>query len=250
MVPVGFPRTLARLRKLGLLLAVAAALAVWDRAGVAIASAGQASQYERPEAQAIKDCTREILSDPQFAPRKTFGQWLREKFRKWGGPHARLPKGIGEFLLWAVIAWCLLTLLAIFIHFIWTIWMLARRPQGPRMAVAGDGSILYEQLSFEQLWQKSRELAQRGAYRDAAGVLLMALLRRLEAFHVLRFHTSKTNGEYLREYPGQAPGRPQFVQFVAAFERSIYGGLEIPKQTYETMTSLAERIVDDVVPKP
>jgi len=219
-------------------------------ASVDAASADRTPQYERPDAQTIKDCTREILSDPQFAPHKTFGQWLREKLGKWGRPDARLPRGLGEFLFWAVIVWCLLTLLAIFIHFIWTIWMLVRRPKGPGIAVGSEGLALYERLSFEQLWEKSRELAQRAAYRDAAGVLLMALLRRLDASRVLRFHASKTNGEYLREYPGQTPGRPQFAEFVDAFERSVYGGVEVPKQTYETMNSLAQRVANDAVPKP
>jgi hypothetical protein len=231
-----------------LLLAVGAAWVAWVPAGAA--PTDRTSQYERPDAQTIKDHTRQILSDPQFAPRKTFAQWLQEKLRRWDRPDVRLPRGIGTFLLWAVIAWCLLALLAIFIHFLWTIWVLVRRPQISGIPLGAEGSVLYERWSFEQLWQKSQDLAQRGAYRDAAGVLLLALLRRLDASRVLRFHTSKTNGEYLREYPGQAPGRSQFAQFVAAFERSIYGGLEVPKQTYETMNSLAERIVGDVVPKP
>ncbi len=237
-----------RLRNLWLLVAVGAAWAAV--VPVAAASADRTFQYERPDAQTIKEHTRQILSDPQFAPRKTFSQWLLEKFRRWDRPDVRLPRGIGTFLLWAVIAWCLLTLLAIFIHFLWTIWVLFRRPQVSGFPLGADGSVLYERLSFDQLWQKSQDLAQRGSYRDAAGLLLLALLRRLDASRVLRFHTSKTNGEYLHEYPAQSPGRSQFAQFVAAFERSIYGGLEVPKQTYETMNSLAERIVSDVVPKP
>ncbi|HSW02439.1 MAG TPA: DUF4129 domain-containing protein [Sedimentisphaerales bacterium] len=236
------------LRNLLLLLVTGTALATVVSARDA--SADRILQYERPDAQAIKDHTRQILSDPQFAPRKTFAQWLQEKLRRWDRPDVRLPRGIGTFLLWAVIAWCLLTLLAIFIHLLWTIWVLFRRPQTSGIPLEAEGSVLYERWSFEQLWQKSQDLAQRGAYRDAAGVLLLALLRRLDASRVLRFHTSKTNGEYLREYPAQSPGRSQFTQLVAAFERSIYGGLEVPRQTYETMNSLAERIVGDVVPKP
>ena len=211
---------------------------------------GAAAQYERPEAQMIKDCTRSILADPQFAPHKTFAQWLQEKLRRWDRPDIDLPRGVGAFLMWAITAWCVLTLLAILIHFGWTVWVLVRRPQEPGVAAGSDGSTCYEHLSFEQLWHKARELAQRGAFREAAGVLLIALLRRLEAVDVLRFHASKTNGEYLREYPGQSPGRPQFAQFIAMFERSIYGGLEIPGQTYEEMNSLAQRILSDVGPEP
>jgi hypothetical protein len=230
-----------------LLLAVGVALTA---AAPAKAASNRSTQYERPDAKTIKDHAQQILSDPQFAPHMTLRQWLAEKLKRWNRINIHLPRGIATFLFWAVTVWCVLTLLAIFAHFVWTIGMLAGRPKNQGAAAGRDGSKVYERMSFEQLWDRSRELAQRGSYRDAAGVLLQALLRRLEASRVLRFHASKTNGEYLREYPGQTPGRPQFAQFVAAFERSVYGGLEIPRQTYETMNSLAERIVSDVVPKP
>ena len=67
---------------------------------------------------------QEILSDPRFASHKTFWQWLGEKLARWEGPH--LPKGAKRFIFWAVMTWCILTLLAIFAHLIWTIWLLAR----------------------------------------------------------------------------------------------------------------------------
>jgi len=238
----------ARLQRSLLLLAVGATLAI--AASAKAASADRSTQYERPDAKTIKDHTQQLLSDPQFSPHMTLRQWLAEKLKRWNRINIHLPRGIATFLFWAVTVWCVLTLLAIFAHFVWTIWMFARRPKSQGAAAGRDGSKLYERMSFEQLWGRSRELAQRGSYRDAAGVLLLALLRRREASRVVRFHASKTNGEYLREYPGQTPGRPQFAEFVATFERSIYGGLEVPRQTYETMNSLAERIVSDVVPKP
>lgn len=249
-MPFGFLRTHSSTGASVLSVLIVLALAALSRPGVAATTDTTSPQYERPDARTIQTCIREILDDPQFAPRKSFGQWLREKLSKWDGPKVDLPEGVGMFLLWAVTVWCVLALLAILVHLGWTIWLFARRPKGPGTAAGSDGSTVYEHLSFEQLRQKSRELARAGAFREAAGVLLIALLRRLEAFNVLRFHSSKTNGEYLREYSGELAGRPQFVQFIATFERSIYGGLEIPMQTYETMNSLAERILNDVGQKP
>lgn len=248
-MPLVLPKMHSSVGACTLLAAVVLAVAALGQPCEAAAGA-ETPQYERVDAGTIKTYTQDILADPRFSPRKTFRQWLREKLRSWGGPRLGLPHGVSGFLLWAVVSWCLLALLAVLIHLGWTIWMAVRRPRSPGTPGPRDGPALYEQLSFEQLWQKSRELAQQGAFRDAVGVLLVALLRRLETFDVLRFHTSKTNGEYLREYPGRLAGRPQFVQFVAMFERTIYGGLEVPRQAYETMDNLAQQIVGDVAQKP
>ncbi len=84
----------------------------------------------------------------------------------------------------------------------------------------------------------------------AIGVLLVALLRRLDALKVLHFHKSKTNGEYVREYPGERAGRREFVQFITAFEHSIYGGSEAAGPTYDTMTILAQQVLRDASEKP
>jgi hypothetical protein len=78
----------------------------------------------------------------------------------------------------------------------------------------------------------------------------MALLRRLDALKVLHFHKSKTNGEYVQEYPSQRAGRRQFVQFITTFERDIYGGSNVAGPTYASMTTLAKQVLDDVSQKP
>ncbi|MEN6576254.1 MAG: DUF4129 domain-containing protein [Phycisphaerales bacterium] len=247
---MGFPGTRGSTGVAATLMAFALAVLALGQPGATDGKYAETPKYGRPDTQTIRDCAREILADPQFSPRKTFRQWLIERLSRWNRRDLDLPDGVGRFLLWAVISWCILALLAILIHLGWTIWMAVRRPKCPGVVAGPGASHLYEQLSFEQLWQKSRELARQGAFREAAGVLLIALLRRLEALHVLRFHTSKTNGEYLREYPGESAGRSQFVQFIGMFEQSIYGGIEVPRQTYETMDSLAQRIVSDVAQQP
>jgi hypothetical protein len=205
-----------------------------------------ASDYARADAQTIKAHTQEIIANPRFAPRMTLGQWLIEKLRGWDRPKVHLPKGIGTFFSIAITTWCLLTLVAILGHLVWTIWLFAH-PSGTR-AAGGSGlaSDAGEITCPDELWRQSQQLAQRGAFRGAVGVLLLALLRHLEATKVLSFHKSKTNGEYIREYPGHRAGRPEFVQFIATFERDIYGGLEIHGQTYEAMSVLAKRIIGDV----
>ncbi|MHC4518814.1 MAG: DUF4129 domain-containing protein [Planctomycetota bacterium] len=202
--------------------------------------------YRRAEAETIRGLTNEIVSSPEFTPRKTFGQWLNEKLRKWDGPHLGLSSGVGRVVFSVFTIWCVLALLAILAHLGWTIWLGARPSGTQRGAVAGGGGPGREIASAEELWGRSEELAGSGAYREAMGVLLLALLRQLETRNVVSFHNSKTNGEYVAEYPGDVPGRRAFGEFVGAFERSIYGGLPVARKTYEGMTSAAERITHDV----
>ncbi len=204
--------------------------------------------YPRADAKTIRTHVQEILSDSRFASHKTFWQWLNEKLARWEGP--RLSEGVKRIILWVVLAWCLLTLLAILIHLGWTIWLLARPQKSSPGTVLPAGSERYENASFEQLWEHAAELARAGAFRAATGVLLVALLRRLDTLKVLHFHKSKTNGEYLREYPSHDAGRHSFAQFIATFERSIYGGSEVAGPTYDTMNTLAKQVLSDASQKP
>ena len=224
-------------------------IAVDVAATAGLCSAAPASQplpdYARADAQTIKAHTQEIVSSPRFAQRITLRQWLLEKLSRWGRPRVHLPEPVTSFFSTAITVWCLLTLLAILVHLAWTIWLLAR-PSRTRTGGSGRGSGPREVTCPEELWQQSQRLAQSGEFRVAVGVLLVAVLRQLEAMKVLSFHKSKTNGEYVREYPGHLGGRREFVQFVATFERNIYGGLEIHGQTYDAMNSLAKRIIGDV----
>lgn len=206
------------------------------------------ADYVRADPGAIRAHLQDILSDPQYMPHKTFGRWLAEKLSRWEGP--RLPRGLKKFISRAVLFWCLLTLLAIFGHLVWTIWLLVRPQRGSPAAALPGSEENYENASPEELWERSAALARAGAFRAASGVLLVALLRRLDALQVLHFHKSKTNGEYLREYASQRGGRRQFVQFLTAFERSVYGGIDMARPTYDTMTTLAQQVLNDASEEP
>lgn len=205
----------------------------------------QTTAYDRPEAETIETVTQQIAADPQFLPRKTFMQWLGEKLNRWGGPDIDLPKGLGRVIYWIVVIWCVGALIAILGHMIWTI-CLAVRPSSTPSGAADSIKALEKITSPEQLWIRSRELAEAGQFREAMGALLLALLRQLERRHVVRFHRSKTNGEYVSEYRRDLAGYGEFRDFVATFERSIYGGLPVARQTYDNMTTAAERIIHDV----
>jgi hypothetical protein len=208
------------------------------------------AQYERPDAEIIKMYTRQILSDLRFSPRKTFWQWLSEKLGRWEGPRLDLGPGWAKFILWAVFFWCILTLAAVLIHLIWTILILiSSRTSHPLVRKhIGRESIGAE--SFKELCKIAQELAGKQAFREAIGALMLALLRWLDSGSLIRFHESKTNGDYINEYPTGHPGCQDFKKFVNAFEHTIYGGLQVDEQVYRQMIFSLEHICNHVNQRP
>jgi hypothetical protein len=208
------------------------------------------SQYERPDAETVKMHTHQILSDIRFSPRKTFWQWLIEKLSNWKGPRLGLGTGWTQVILWVFIFWCILTLAAILIHLIWTILILIPSRAGSSRVRMHLGSESLGSKSFEELLKIAQELAGKRAFREAVGILMLALLRWLDSGSLIRFHESKTNGDYIREYPTTHPSCKDFKKFVIAFERTIYGGLQVDGQVYRQMNFLLEHICNHVNQRP
>jgi hypothetical protein len=209
----------------------------------------QSARFERPTASAIKAELQGILADPHFAPRKTFTQWLAEKLSSWERP--RLPEGLGLILLMIVTIWCVVTLLAILAHLVWTIAVMARRHgrsasmRGPRFRAGTE-----HELDYGQLCERMRGLAERGMFRDAVGVMMLALLRWLDGFDLVSFHHSKTNGDYVHEFPEANPSRQEFRQFVLAFDLIAYGGAECGPDAYGQMSSRFEQLLNHASEEP
>jgi hypothetical protein len=199
-------------------------------------------QYDRADIETIKMHTRQILSEPALAPRTTFWQWLWEKFSRWEKPDFHLGSDWAK-LIWSVtFIWCVLALLAILTHLIWTIYLLIWPNRRRRNRTAGPGVEPVKSTSFDDLYRTAQALAEKGAFSEAIGVMMVALLRLLDSAGIVRFHESKTNGDYVREYPSGFTGRNEFRKFVLVAERAVYGHFPCDHQTYWQMNSLMECI--------
>jgi len=228
-------------------LSVTLAVLVWTHGPVTTVSAADDSsrvEYARADAPIVHDEARRVLSHSQFAERWSFWGWLGEKIFS----ALRMPslgRGVGTFILWVVLIWCGLTLLAILGHLIWTIVVLIR--SSPRFARSarelGTGALAgLENLSYSDLCAKMKELASQGRFRLAVAAMMVALLRLLDEASVLDFHKSKTNGDYVREYSPDRTGREDFRQFVRACDGTIYGGAPCEARSYEDMRGMFERM--------
>lgn len=196
--------------------------------------------FERPDTEVIRAHMEDLLADDYYQPRKSFLQHLRDFFF---GRDLSLPSpgpGLGRFLFWAFLIWCCVTLIAILIHFIWSVIKMADFGKPVRRS-AGAAAAAPEKSEAE-LKVLAREMAQAGNYYLAVTFLMLATLKRLDAKGLLRFHASKTNGDYLQDFPRETAGYPDFKTYVDIFEKSIYGRL-IPERTaFEQMEPLAGRL--------
>ena len=207
------------------------------------------SQFDRADVDTIKMHTRQILSEPDLAVSKTFWQWLAGKFSKWKRPQINLRSGWAKLIVWILFIWCVLTLVAILAHLIWTVGLLVWPNTHRQNVISGSGSERVRSMSFEELYERARELAEKGAFAEAISFMIVAMLRLLDSVGTIRFHESKTNGDYVREYPSDHAGRSEFRQFVLVFEQTIYGRLHGDRQTYSKMNSLMEQIRNCVTQK-
>ena len=96
------------------------------------------------------------------------------------------------------------------------------------------------------LWQQAEKLAKDGRYLDALRALHRAVLSLLHRKQLLRYESTRTNGEYVQEVrlAPQAPAelRAPFEQLTDLFERKWYGDRGCEPAEFREGLDLAEAI--------
>jgi len=115
----------------------------------------------------------------------------------------------------------------------------ARRARDPERLRAGGGR--------RDAWAEARTSAAAGRYADASHALYVAVLEALTAAGVVRYHRSKTAGDYARDLRrGGSPFANDFRAFGRGFDQLAFGHVVKPAEEYERLAALAERIVTGV----
>lgn len=92
-------------------------------------------------------------------------------------------------------------------------------------------------------WKGAQQLASEGRFTEASHQLYTAVLADLARLSLVRYHASKTNGDYVRELRrGRTPIAPLFADFSRAFDRAVFGLDEVTREEWEVLLSLAERV--------
>jgi hypothetical protein len=210
---------------------------------------GSPTDYTRPTVQEIRSETRRIVEDSRYAPRKTLSQWLFERLRGlFSLSVSKLPKGVGRVFAGFLIIWCVLSLLVVMGHLIWTIAVLFRNRTPRQRRASSRMSLMQERMkySYDELRKLMERFASQGDFNKAIGLMMLALLRWLDGCGVLAFHESKSNGDYLREYNASTVGYAPFRSFATSFDAVIYGGVNCDFQIFDRMKNLFEQVRQDV----
>ena len=115
----------------------------------------------------------------------------------------------------------------------------ARRARTPERLRAAGGR--------RDAWAEARASAAAGNYSEASHALYIAVLEAVTATGGVRYHRSKTAGDYARELRRNGSAIAlDFRAFGRGFDRLAFGRVEMARDEYDQLATLAERIVTTV----
>jgi len=207
--------------------------------------------YDRADAESVRSTARRILRSEAFIevrqPRNLLDHWLAE-MASWDWSTSTDWAGVVYTILLIVGGAAVAVVL---VHVIWRI-VTAYRPG--RRGVPGDAPIPHFQAMCHKPYDELRAMMVRrrdaGKFGEAIGLMMAALLRWLGDAKVLHVEKSKTNGDYVREYPPGGGGREPFRTFSLDFDMRIYADRTCRDQDYQHMLALFEATRNDVRRQP
>lgn len=159
-----------------------------------------------PQSPAARDSLRAVLDsvfrDPAYRWREPEDFWAPIR-RAW----AALLDGVAELArshptALTAITWVLIAILvAVFVHAGWVVWQMVRGA-----TASADAPVAVPPPRGADWYRADAErLAGAGRYREAMQADFTAVVLTLDARRRLRFHPSKTPGEYAREHGPLTP---------------------------------------------
>jgi len=174
--------------------------------------------------------------------------------RRQGGGMIKPGAGSVSGLFWPIVVGLFLAVLATAL----VLWF--RRREAPTRPVVKTTTaapveppptVPHEQAPAA-LFRQAEELARAGRFKDATRSLYHAVLSLLHRQQLLRYETTRTNGEYVRQVR-LAPTAPQglhepFARLTSLFDFLWYGDQNCAPNDYSTCRGLAEEIRQEVTP--
>ena len=169
-----------------------------------------------------------------------FWTWLGNVLRSIFGPLLR-SRETNPLMFWILVTIIGLIVLAIIVRLAYVSYLRRRqgidarafagRAGGP--ARGGDPRLLAQQL------------AAQGNFTDAAHALYMALLESIARRGLVRLHSSKTVGDFVRELRARSSAiYARFRDFARLYEVVVYGTGHCDRERYERLHALALPILD------
>ena len=214
-------------------------------------AAGAARAQPAPERHdRSREVVREVLAGRDFAHLQREEKLsLMQRLRlglisavRWIGDFF---ESMPRWLWWTVLIWMVLTLLAIVGHLVYTL-VTAISPRALRATGQGEGGSFSERwlgerdLDYEELYERARQLLGKGDLTEAVRYLFVAGLMLLQRRGWVRFHRSKTDGDYLRELTPHPRIREALTDLTRTFEATAYGGAAATQEQVRAMSAIVE----------
>lgn len=146
-----------------------------------------------------------------------------------------------------MLAALLAALAILLVHIGYVVWRISR-PTARTAAGASAVGAAAAREDAEAQRARAQELARAGRYAEALAVEFVALLLDLERRRALRFHASKTPGEYVREARLDPSGRASLAELVARLYRHLFGGVPCDDHGYRDFAAAAQLVPTHVSP--
>jgi hypothetical protein len=100
-------------------------------------------------------------------------------------------------------------------------------------------------------WRIAGELAASGRHADASHAVYAAVLDALTGSGMVKYHSSKTSGDYARELRRHgSPLATDFRSFAREFDRAVYGTAAVSAEDYARLRALAEPLAPPARARP
>jgi len=226
------------------LFAVAGTLAWVGGAGAATAQ--ELQRYH----ESARNATRDVLATDEFSRLGVDNATWMERMIGWvigiiqtiGGWFQSLP----SWLAWLLVGWMVLTLVAIFIHLIYTLVQMLGSSGSKRVprdhAWVGDELLGVQDLRFDSVLERAQQMLAEGRWLMAVRYLYVASVVWLAEREIVIFRKDKTNRDYLRELARRPAERELFGEMTLLFETAVYGRASATEQDCRRMSDLIEKI--------
>lgn len=207
-----------------------------------------AVQQELPDAAELDRAVREVLERPEFAREElpALLQWMIDVYTAAREALWRAILELGALreaapvLYWVVVAWLVVSLVAILVHLgVTAVRAWRARGRSGDEAAAPEASVEREAPAPSAWEARAREHAEAGRPRDAAVALYRAVVLRLDERDVLSWDPSKTPGDYRRETAGATATGGALHRFLRRFEPVAFGGRAVSSSDWTGLLSAA-----------
>ena len=203
-----------------------------------------------PGAESVRAAVRNVLSQPEFrhihADPAAESNWWKEKIDDFFSWIRTWAWGLPGWLLWLLIIWMLLTLVAILVHFVYTI---SQQFGGGRRVWRTDqrtGRVYnFNRLDLDMVRRAAQQHIEAGNWTMAVRLLYMAAILWLDQRGLVAFREHKTNHDYIRELAPHATVQQEFRTLTSAFDGIVYGGHVPTAEMCQQMKSTFENLQDD-----